>query len=80
MKTNYFFFAGFDPFLQNTSSSSGLAEPGGLERDSAAATTGIVNPDISAIVRNSNTNIIGFESVLHNFGSGSVAADNGGLR
>ena len=74
------FFASFDNFLQHTPSSFGLAKPGGLQCDSAAATTSIVNTNTSATVREPNNNAPGFEFLLHNFGSGSVAANNSGFR
>ena len=63
-------FACFHHFMQNTTTSSSLGQPSGLERDSAASAASIVDPNVSATVRELNDNAFGFEFLLHNFGSG----------
>ena len=52
--------------MKHSTSSSSLGEPGGLECDSAAATTSIVNTDIPATVRKLNDDVLSLELLLHN--------------
>ena len=66
-------------FPQDSHSCSGLSEPAGLKGDSSAPTSRKVNTNISAAVGQLHRDAFGLEFVLHNFGSGSVAADDGGL-
>ena len=68
-----------DNFLQHTPSNSGLAKPGGLQCDSSASTTSIVDTDVSATVRDPNNEVLGFEFLLSSFVSGGSATDNSGL-
>ena len=72
-------FASFDHFVQHPPTSSSLGEPGGLKGDPAAATSSIVNANIPATVGELDYDVLGLELLLHNFGGGRVAADNGGF-
>ena len=65
--------------MKHTTSSSSLGEPGGLECDSAAATTSVVNTHIPATVRKLNNDVLCLELLLNDLGGGRLAADNSGF-
>ena len=65
--------------MEHPPTSSRLGKPGGLKGDPAAATSSVVNADIPAAVRKLDNDVLGLELLLHNFGSGRVAADDGGF-
>ncbi len=80
VNTSFFeVFASFDHFVQHPPTCSSLGEPGGLKGDPAAATPSIVNANIPATVGELDNDVLGLELLLHNFGGGRVAADNGGF-
>ena len=65
--------------MEHPPTSSRLGKPGGLKGDPAAATSRIVNANIPATVGELDYDVLGLELLLHNFGGGRVAADNGGF-
>ena len=62
--------------MKHSTSSSSLGEPGGLEGDSAAATTSVVNTHIPATVRKLNDDFLSLELLLDDFGGGRISANN----
>ena len=65
--------------MKHTTSSSSLGEPGGVECDSAAATTRIVDTNIPATVRKLNDDVLSLELLLDDLGGGQIAANNNGF-